>query len=152
MADLNDPNHEPLVTDDVAARHSRSRRGFRFEYHGWKKRGVTPIEDLSWQPYVPLESDGKVLLSKDSIMRIAMVNSRDYQFAFENVYLSALSLDAGAVPVHDSGLQQLGRVLFAVDGRWNPSRPARRRRRHDPFARDGVPSLTPPSPRPRRPT
>ena len=25
-------------------------------------------------------------------MRIAMVNSRDYQFAFENVYLSALSL------------------------------------------------------------
>jgi hypothetical protein len=41
---------------------------------------------------VPLQSDGKVLLSKDSIMRIAMVNSRDYQFAFENVYLSALSL------------------------------------------------------------
>ncbi len=92
MADLNDPNHEALVTDDVGARRYQVSSRFPFEYHGWKKRGMTPIEDLSWQPYIPLESDGKVLLSKDSIMRIAMVNSRDYQFAFENVYLSALSL------------------------------------------------------------
>ncbi len=92
MADVNDPNHVPLVTDEVAARRFQVSSRFPFEYHGWKKRGTTPIEDLSWQPYVPLESDGKVLLSKDSIMRIAMVNSRDYQFAFENVYLSALSL------------------------------------------------------------
>ena len=92
MADLNDPNHEPLVTDEVAARRFQVSSRFPFEYRGWKKRGVTPIEDLSWQPYVPLESDGKVLLSKDSIMRIGMVNSRDYQYAFENVYLSALSL------------------------------------------------------------
>ncbi len=79
MADLNDPNHVPLVTDEVAARRFQVSSRFPFEYHGWKKRGTTPIEDLSWQPYVPLESDGKVLLSKDSIMRIAMVNSREYQ-------------------------------------------------------------------------
>ncbi len=92
MADLNDPNHVPLVTDDVAARRFQVSSRFPLEYHGWKNRGTTPIEDLSWQPYVPLESDGKVLLSKDSIMRIAMVNSREYQFAFENLYLSALSL------------------------------------------------------------
>ncbi len=92
MADLNDANHEPLITDEVAARRFQVSSRFPFEYHGWKKRGSTPIEDLSWQPYVPLESDGKILLSKDSIMRIAMVNSREYQFAFENVYLSALTL------------------------------------------------------------
>jgi Outer membrane efflux protein len=92
MADLNDPNHVPLVTDEVAARRFQVSSRFPFEYRGWKNRGTTPIEDLSWQPYVPLESDGKVLLSKDSIMRIAMVNSRDYQLSFENVYLSALSL------------------------------------------------------------
>jgi Outer membrane efflux protein len=92
MADLNDPNHQPLITDEVAARRFQVSSRFPFEYHGWKKRGATPIEDLSWQPYVPLESDGKVLLSKDAIMRIAMMNSREYQFAFENVYLSALSL------------------------------------------------------------
>ena len=98
----------------------RSPRDFPFEYHGWKKRGTTPIEDLSWQPYVPLESDGKILLSKDSIMRIAMVNSRDYQTNFESLYLSALGSDARAFPVHDPGIQQLGRVLFAAD-RWRRS-------------------------------
>ena len=92
MADHNDPNHEAIVTDEVAARRFQVSSRFPFEYHGWKKRGMTPIEDLSWQPFVPLESDGKVLLSKDSIMRIGMINSRDYQFAYENVYLSALSL------------------------------------------------------------
>src|SRR4029077_20463811 len=92
MADLNDPNHEALVTDDVAARRFQVSSRFPFEYHGWKKRGSTPIEDLSWQPYVPLESDGKVLLSKDSIMRIAMINSPDYPTHLESLYLSDLSL------------------------------------------------------------
>ena len=101
----------------MAARRFQVSSRFPFEYHGWKKRGTTPIEDLSWQPYVPLESDGKVLLSKDSIMRIAMINSRDYQFAYRKPLPVGPLADAGAVPVHDPGLQQLGRVLFAADRR-----------------------------------
>ncbi len=117
MADLNDPNHEPLITDEVAARKFQVSSRFPFEYRGWNKRGITPIEDLSWQPYVPLESDGKVLLSKDSIMRIAMVNSRDYQFAFENVYLSALSLTLARFQFMVQGYSNWGRVLFAFDRR-----------------------------------
>jgi len=92
MADSNDPNHVPIVPDEVAARQFQVSKRFPFEYRFWRKRGMTPVEDLSWQPYVPLESDGKVLLSKDSIMRLAMVHSRDYQFAYENLYLAALSL------------------------------------------------------------
>jgi len=92
MADLNDPNHVPIVPDEVAARKFQVSARFPWEYRGWKNRGTTPIEDLSWQPYIPLESDGKILLSKDSIMRIGTINSRDYQFAYENLYLSALSL------------------------------------------------------------
>ncbi len=92
MADLNDPNHVPIVPDEVAARKFQVSARFPWEYRGWKNRGTTPIEDLSWQPYVPLESDGKILLSKDSIMRIGMINSRDYQFAYENLYLTALTL------------------------------------------------------------
>jgi hypothetical protein len=65
---------------------------FPFEFHGWKKRGTTPIEDLVWQKSIPVESDGKVLLSKDSILRLGIANSREYQFQYENVYLAALSL------------------------------------------------------------
>jgi outer membrane protein TolC len=92
MADLTDPNHVPIVPDEVAARKFQVSNRFPFEYRFWNKRGTTPIEDLSWQPYVPVESDGKVLLSKDSIMRLAMVHSRDYQTEYENLYLAALQL------------------------------------------------------------
>ena len=92
IGDRNDPNHVPIVPDDPEARPFQVSSRFPFEYHGWKKRGVTPIEDLSWQKYIPVESDGRVLLSKDSIMRLGIANSRNYQFQYENVYLTALSL------------------------------------------------------------
>ncbi len=92
IGDRNDPNHVPIVPDDPEARPFQVSSRFPFEYHGWKKRGVTPIEDLSWQKYIPVEPDGRVLLSKDSIMRLGIANSRNYQFQYENVYLTALSL------------------------------------------------------------
>ena len=116
MADHNDPNHEALVTDEVAARRFQVSSKFPFEYHGWKKRGMTPIEDLSWQPYVPLESDGKILLSKDSIMRIGMINSREYQFAYESVYLSALSLTLARFQFMIQGYSNWGAFYSPLTG------------------------------------
>ena len=92
MGDRNDPNHVPIVPDDLAARPFQVSSRFPFEFHGWKKRGFTPIEDLSWQKYIPVEDDGRVLLSRDSVMRLGIANSRNYQFQYENVYLAALSL------------------------------------------------------------
>jgi outer membrane protein TolC/uncharacterized membrane protein YgcG len=92
MADSNDPNHVPIVPDELAARQFQVSKRFPYEYRFWNKRGTTPVEDLSWQPFVPLESDGKVLLGRESIMRLAMINSRDYQTEYENLYLAALSL------------------------------------------------------------
>jgi hypothetical protein len=92
MADHNDPNHVPIVPDEVAARRFQVSSRFPFEYRFWRKRGTTPIEDLSWQPFIPTQSDGKVLLGRDLIMLLGITNSRDYQFQFENVYLAALSL------------------------------------------------------------
>ena len=139
----------------MAARRFQVSSRFPFEYHGWKKRGTTPIEDLSWQPYVPLESDGKILLSKDSIMRIAMINSRDYQFAFENLYLSALSLTLARFQFMIQGYSNWGAFYSPLTGGGVPlttpddhvparspraghvrqSRPRRRRRRRHPRRR-----------------
>ena len=116
MADLNDPNHEAIVTDDVAARKFQVSSRFPFEFHGWKERGTTPIEDLSWQPYVPLDSDGKVLLSKDSIMRLAMVNSRDYQTNFESLYLSALGLTLARFQFMIQGYSNWGAFYSPLTG------------------------------------
>lgn len=92
MAIRFDPDKEPIPPDEAVARKFQVSSRFPFEYHGWKKRGEAPIEDLTWQKNIPLESDGKVLLGRDSIMRIGIMNSRDYQFNFENLYLTALSL------------------------------------------------------------
>ncbi len=92
IGDLNNPNSVPIVPDDLAARQFQVSSRFPFEFHGWKKRGVTPIEDLGWQKSIPVEDDGRVLLSKDSIMRLGIANSRDYQFQYENLYLAALNL------------------------------------------------------------
>lgn len=92
MAVRFDPDKEPIPPDEAVARKFQVSSRFPFEYHGWKKRGAAPIEDLTWQKNIPVESDGKVLLGRDSIMRIGIMNSRDYQFNFENLYLTALSL------------------------------------------------------------
>ena len=92
MADFADPNYEPIPPDEPAARDFQISNRFPFEYHGWKKRGTAPVEYLDWQSNIPVESDGKVLLSRDSVMRLAIQNSRDYQFNYEQLYLAALAL------------------------------------------------------------
>ena len=92
MADFADPNYEPIPPDEPAARDFQISNRFPFEYHGWKKRGTAPVEYLDWQKNIPIESDGKVLLSRDSIMRLAITNSRDYQTNYEQLYLAALDL------------------------------------------------------------
>ena len=90
------------------ARNFQISNRFPLEYHGWEKRGTAPIEYLDWQRNIPTESDGKVLLSRDSIMRLAVTNSRDYQFAYEDLYLAALNLT-------------LARFQFMVQGFSNTS-------------------------------
>jgi outer membrane protein TolC len=121
MADLNDPNHVPIVPDEVAARRYQVSSRFPFEYHGWKKRGTTPVEDLSWQPYIPTQPDGKVLLSKESIMLLGMVNSRDYQTQYEDVYLAALSLTLARFQFMIQGFSNWGAFYTPLAGGGVPS-------------------------------
>lgn len=92
IGDRHDPNREPIPPDDPAARPFQVSAGRPFEFAGWKQRGTAPVEDLSWLGCVPRQPDGKVLLTKDTAVRIALMNSRDYQTQVENVYLAALSL------------------------------------------------------------
>ncbi len=92
MADPSNPNYEPIPPDEPAARDFQISNRFPHEYRHWEKRGNEPVEFLDWQRYVPTESDGKVLLGRDSIMSLAMVNSREYQFNYEDLYLAALNL------------------------------------------------------------
>ena len=71
---------------------------------------MEPRRSSTWtgRRTIPTESDGKVLLSRDSIMRLAVTNSRDYQFNYEDLYLAALNLT-------------LARFQFMIQGfsNWN---------------------------------
>jgi outer membrane protein TolC len=92
MADPSNPNRSPIPKDDPAARLFQVSSAFPFEYHGWKKRGLAPIEYLDWQKNISTEDDDRVKLSRESIMNLAIVNSREYQFNYEDLYLAALNL------------------------------------------------------------
>ena len=92
IGDVHDPDHQPIVPDDPAARPFQVTAGKPLEFLGWKKRGIQPVEDLSWMAEVPRDKDGDLLLNGPSAMQIGLKNSRDYQTQVELVYLQALSL------------------------------------------------------------
>ncbi len=70
-------------------------------------------------------------------MRIGMVNSRDYQFAYENVYLSALSLTLARFQFMIQGFSNWGVFYSPLTGRRGSLDQPDDDRRHDPFVRDG---------------
>jgi hypothetical protein len=115
MADPANPNYEPIPPDEPAARDFQISNRFPFEYHGWKKRGIEPIEFLDWQRNIPTESDGKVLLSRDSIMRLAITNSRDYQTTYEQLYITALNLTLARFQFMVQGFSTTG-ILGQIQG------------------------------------
>lgn len=92
MADPSNPNRPPIPGDEPAARLFQVSSAFPLEYHGWKKRGLAPVEYLDWQKNIPADDKDRVKLSRESIMSLAIVNNRHYQFNYEDLYLSALDL------------------------------------------------------------
>ena len=50
------------------------------------------IEDPSWRNTLQLNDDGRLVLTPDKSVEIALVNSREYQQQLENLYSTALAL------------------------------------------------------------
>lgn len=60
---------------------------------GWEKDGVTDqIEPAGWEQVLAPTGKGVVRLDQEKSVSVALLNSREYQTALEDVYLSALSL------------------------------------------------------------
>ena len=87
-----DADREPIPPDDNSARLYQVSAGQPFEFAHWDKRGTAPIESDSWTNYLPRESDGSVLLSRESVIQLALLNSREYQSQIESLYSSALGV------------------------------------------------------------
>ncbi len=93
LADPFDPDRPPKPPDDVAAAGFMEHPGKFFGSRRWEKDGVvTSVETVGWETTLGIEPNGKLKLTQDKAVTIALDNSREYQTALENVYLTALSL------------------------------------------------------------
>ena len=92
IGDPFDPDREPIPLDDPAARLFQVTNGRHGEFHGWAKRGVADIERQDWKNCLAVDEDGSVKLGQESVMRVALLNSREYQTQVETLYLAALAL------------------------------------------------------------
>lgn len=92
-----DPDRPPMPQDDPAShRFMHCVDGMR-GYPYWEVDGVRQeMENPGWRErigeYAPITEEGSVLLDRDSVLRMAYVNSTDYQDQLETLYLSALDV------------------------------------------------------------
>ncbi len=93
---LHDPNcveFPPKPPDDAhAAIFMAYPDGIRGSSHWHKWGDADKIEYEGWESTLPRDEKGIVKLDRDSAVNLALNNSREYQSAMEDVYLSALAL------------------------------------------------------------
>jgi outer membrane protein TolC len=88
-----DLDHPPKPPDDPSAgvfmAQPNGMRGAR----NWDKDGVTDqIEPDGWELALGLDEKGVLYLNQDKAVDLALLDSREYQTAIEDVYLAALAL------------------------------------------------------------
>lgn len=93
LADPFDPDRPPKPPDDAAA---GVLMAHPYKFHGsrrWGKDGYTDlIEPAGWEAALAPDDKGVVHLDQVKCVEVALLDSREYQTALEDVYLSALTL------------------------------------------------------------
>ena len=96
IAVLADPDCGPLPVDDPAAHRYMHEAGTHGKYHGykyWHARGdADTSEAFGWLDALERDEQGRVQISRETALDIAVRNSREYQDAIESLYLTALGL------------------------------------------------------------
>jgi outer membrane protein TolC len=93
LADPFNPDATPKPPDDPAAAVFMA-NPYRFRgARTWGRYGYADaIEPPGWEEALALRANGTLKLDQNSSVEIALANSREYQTALEDVYLSALAL------------------------------------------------------------
>lgn len=87
------PDRPPMPPDDPTADFWMRRPGWMFGSPFYHCNGDAPfIEAPDWQAYLPLNADGKLELTPDRAVELGVLNSREYEFALQDVYLTTLAL------------------------------------------------------------
>jgi outer membrane protein TolC len=91
LADPTNPDKPPRPPDDpIAALYMERPNGM----HGahWPKKFIDWIEPPGWESGLPFGPDGKIKLDAEQAFELALLHSREYQTALEQLYLAALAL------------------------------------------------------------
>jgi hypothetical protein len=87
------PDCEPMPPDDAA---SHQLMHYVDDKHGWPKwdaNGLTnSVENPLWMQFLPRKENGVVELDQATAVRVALLNSPDFQTELENLYVSALDV------------------------------------------------------------
>ena len=92
IGDPFNPDAEPIPLDDGAARRFQATNGRSHEFYRWEKRGVADVERDDWRASLATDSEGQVVLDRESVIRLALRNSRAYQLQVEALYSTGLAL------------------------------------------------------------
>ena len=92
-----DPDHSPMPEDDPAAHQYMHWVDNKHGWPHWHRDGDRPeLANPAWQvnlaQYAPFNEKSELELSVDTALRVAYVNSPDYQSQRETLYLSALDV------------------------------------------------------------
>ena len=93
LADGFDPDCSPVPTDDPSAQ-GYMRHPFRSKpVTYWDERGdAGEVDQQTWLEHLPYDEDGKVQLTQQVSVDLALMHSRDFQDQVESLYTQALSL------------------------------------------------------------
>ena len=95
MADFNSQDCPPRPPDDPAAAEY-----MRQPYHSgpvkyWEKRAQSDaIDSQHWLSSLPVDEDGKIRVTRDLSVDLALVHNREFQSQVESLYNAALGLSA----------------------------------------------------------
>ncbi len=90
-----DLDFQPMPVDDPASHRYMQCVDGRRGYPMWHAAGVTnTAENPDWWQFLPLDENGILVLNAESAVQIALLQSPDYQFQLEQLYLSALDVSS----------------------------------------------------------
>ncbi len=95
MFDPFNPDCPPMPMDDPAAHEYMHRIDGKRAWPRWHANGETPfVDNPLWRACLTTDEDGAVVLDQNAAVRLALLNSTDYQSQLETLYLSALDVSS----------------------------------------------------------
>lgn len=117
MFDPFSPDFPPMPPDDPASHRYMHCVDCMHGYPCWHQNGDVPfVANPAWQSYLPYNEQGQLVVDRDLAVRVALVNSPDFQQELEELYLSALDVSFERF-TFDTQFFGGNSTFFTADGR-----------------------------------